>query len=168
MPDLITINDFTGEFATPVDKFTEPNEITPYIEDHQFDLIYEIMGAELGALFIADLDVSGIPQTQRFEDLYNAFVEDDNSCLVKSEGIKEMVKAYLYAKLATNNNINFNMAANVVKQGENSATTSSVMWIAKKYNQAIATAKAIQWYIRQNSADYPEENMQEIEYLSIY
>lgn len=168
MPDLVTISDFTGAFATPVDKFTEPNEVTPFIEAYQFDLIYLIMGAELGDLFIADLDANGVPQTQRFEDLYNAFVEDYNSCLVKSEGIKEMVKIYLYSKLAANNNISFNMAANVVKQGENSVTTSSAMWIAKKYNQAIATAKAIQWYIGQNSSVYPEENMQEIEYLSIY
>jgi hypothetical protein len=168
MPDIITIADFTGEFSVPSDKFTEPNEITPFIEESQFDLIYQVMGAELGALFIADLDSGGVPQTTRFENLYNAFIEDSNSCLVKSEGIKEMVKAYLYSKLAQNNNISFNMAANVVKQGENSVTTNSAMWIAKKYNQAIATAKAIQWYICQNSADYPEENMQPIEYLSIY
>lgn len=167
MPNLVEISDFTGTYAIPIDQFTS-DEFEAVRDAHQFDMIYLLMGGELGDLFIADLDSNGVPQTARFEALYDPFTEDYNGTVIKSLGIKEMVKAYLYMLFSRDNNVSLTITANVKKNGENSSTTSNSLFIVRKYNQAVDTAKAIQWYICQNSDDYPEENRQEIEYLSIY
>ena len=50
-----------------------------------------------------------------------------------------------------------------VELGTNAAFMGNIVQV---YNQGVKNAHAIQWYICDNSATYPEENMQAIEYTS--
>jgi len=167
MPNLVEITDFTGELAIPQDKFTS-SKFSVVRNARQFEMLYDIMGAELATLFIADLDSSGVPQTARFTNLYDAFVEDDNNAVVRSLGIKEMVKRLVYFYYVRENNKIVTLNGNKSNEGENSKINFTIDWFINKYNEAIETAKAIQWYIEENLDTYPEENRQLINYNSIF
>lgn len=167
MSNLVEISDFTGSFTIARDTYTKAifDEVR---DEYQFKLIYQMLGGELGQLFIADLDANGVPQTSRFTDIYNAFNTDGSCGLYVSEGIKKMVIAYVYFYWVSENNTKVGITGNTNNKGENSDIIPTIGWMVKRFNRAIATAKNIQWYIGQNSSDYPEYEGVELEYTSIY
>lgn len=167
MPNIIEITDFTGAYSISTDEFTEV-EFEVIRDDEQFAVIYDMLGAELGQLFIDDLDSSGIPQEARFTSLYEAFKTDYCGAIIKSEGIKAMVKYDLYFKIVRDNNITVAITGNLKSEGENSSPEQSTAWLVRTYNRMIDTAQAIQWFICQNSADYPEYNGQEMEFIPLF
>jgi len=167
MANLVEISDFTDQFKIATDQYTEADFET-FRDDHQFDLIYEMFGAVMGQAFIDDLNSSGVPQDALFLALYNAFVQDSNDCLVKSIGIKLIVRNYLFVKYSRENGKTVGMPGNSESKQENSTLVKSITWLVTKYNDAIESAQAIQWKICQSSADYPDYNGQELEFMSIY
>lgn len=167
MPNIVEISDFTGKFKISTDQHSE-EEFEAFRDDHQYDLIYEMLGATLGQAFIDDLDSGGVPQDPLFTAIYDAFVEDDGSEMRKSVGIKVMVRNYLFVKYARENPALVAMTGNQESKQENSEAVRSVTWLVNKYNDAIATGQTIQWYICENSAGYPDYNGQELEFMSIY
>lgn len=167
MANLVEITDFEGQFQIARDNFTKAI-FDDYRDEKQFNLIYKLLGAELGQLFIDDLDANGVPVTARFTAIYEAFIVDDGSSVRESKGIKEMTIAYIYYYWCRDNNRNVGITGNTKNKGENSDVIETVDWIVRAYNKAIATYKEIQWYIGENSTDYPEYNGVPREYLSIY
>lgn len=167
MSNIVEISDFDGQFKISTDQYTEAN-FEAIRDACQFDLIYEMLGATLGQAFIDDLDAGGVPQNPLFTALYVAFVEDDGSDIVKSIGIKVMVRNYVFVKYARENQVLVAMTGNQESKQENSDSVKSITWLVNKYNDAISTAQAIQWYIGEHSADYPDYNGQEMEFMSIY
>jgi len=167
MPNIVEISDFTGKFKIATDQYTE-TEFEAFRDERQFDMIYEMLGAVLGAAFIADLNSSGVPVSAPYTTIFAPFVANQNGCLIRSEGIKKMVRNDLFVKWARENGKDVNLPGNSSSEQENSTPVLSVTWIVLKYNQAIDTARAIQWYIGKNSADFPYYNGQEMEYMSIY
>lgn len=167
MPNIVEISDFTGKFKIATDQYTEA-DFDAFRDERQFDMIYDLLGAVLGAAFIADLNSSGVPQNAPYTTIFAPFVEDNNGCLMRSEGIKKMVIKDLFVKWARDNGKDVNLPGNSSSQQENSTPVHSVTWLVQKYNQAIDTALAIQWYIGENSAAFPDYNGQEMEYMSIY
>lgn len=169
MPDIISISDFLGSHNFPQDQFSETNDYNPILAERQLELIYKVMGAELGQLFIDDLDANGVPVTARFQDLYNAFVMQD-SCdkIVESKGVKFMILGYVYYFLVKEGNARVTLTGNKQVKGENSEANQNVGFMARRYNDSIATGKAIQWFICENSTVYPEYKGVELNYNSIY
>lgn len=165
MANIVTITDYqVGSVTLQQDDQTE-DRFDAIRDEYQNSYIYQLLGAELGTLFLADLDGSGVPQTARFEDIYNAFAEDDECEEIKeSKGIKFFIKNIIWFHYARVNNISITTAGNIYKLGENSEPALSGKHYANIYNQAIDTGKAVQWYICQNIEDYPEYNGQELEY----
>ena len=165
MANIVTISDFEGSFQIQSDTRTTAR-FNLVRDEYQNEFIYTMMGAELGALFLADLDGSGVPQTAIYLSLYNAFQEDtDFGALVRSRGIKEAVKAYVWFFFARNNNHLITTSGNTVKRSENADVSIDPFYLAQNFNKAIETAHAIQWYINENLSDYPTYNGQELEYM---
>ena len=164
MSDIIQIADLAGtEYSLPELKY---GSYQTYFDKYEKEFLTNLLGAELYGLFIADL-VSGVPQTQRFINIYNAFSIDDNNCVRYSEGMKTAAMQYVYfyavrdlAVKKTNTGVVFNN--NEVSQGP----FYSGFNIVEAYNEAIKNAKEIQWYICDNDDVYPEENVQLFEYIS--
>ena len=164
MSNIIQIADFAGtQYSLPEQKYISYQN---YLDKYEKQFLTNLLGAELYGLFIADL-VSGVPQTQRFIDIYNAFSVDDNYCIRYSEGIKVALLQYVYfyavrdlAVKKTNTGVVFNN--NEVSTGP----FYSGYNIVEAYNEAIKNAKEIQWYICDNNDIYPEENVQLFEYIS--
>jgi len=164
MSNIIQIADFAGtQYSLPEQKYISYQN---YLDKYEKQFLTNLLGAELYGLFIADL-VSGVPQTQRFIDIYNAFSIDDNNCVRYSEGLKVATLQFVYfyavrdlSVKKTNTGVVFNN--NEVSEGP----VYSGYNIVEAYNEAIKNAKEIQWYICDNDEVYPEENVQLFEYIS--
>jgi hypothetical protein len=165
MANIVTISDFEGSFQIQYDTRTTA-KFNLIRDEFQNDFIFDLLGAELGALFLADLDGSGIPQTTRFEALYEPFTEDtDYGQVVRSKGLKDAVKAIVWYYFARQNNHLITTSGNTVKRSENADVSTDPFFLTQNYNKAIESGYAIQWYINENLSDYPEYNGQELEYL---
>ena len=164
MSNIIQIADFAGtQYSLPEQKYISYQN---YLDKYEKEFLVNLLGAELYDLFISDL-VSGVPQTQRFIDIYNAFTVDDNNCIRYSEGMKVATLQYVYfyavrdlSVKKTNTGVVFNN--NEVSTGP----FYSGYNIVEAYNEAIKNAKEIQWYICDNDEVYPEENVQLFKYIS--
>ena len=164
MSNIIQIADFAGtQYSLPEQKYISYQN---YLDKYEKRFLVNLLGADLYDLFIADL-VSGVPQTQRFIDIYDAFAIDDNNSVRYSEGMKVAALQYVYfyavrdlSVKKTNTGVVFNN--NEVSTGP----FYSGYNIVEAYNEAIKNAKEIQWYICDNDEVYPEENVQLFKYIS--
>lgn len=166
MADIVTIADYLVGAAVLQQDDTTEERFDAIRDEYQNDYIYKLLGAELGGLFLADLNGSGVPQTARFTAIYEAFQEDDSCGMQISKGIKFYIKNIVWFYFARVNNFAVTIAGNVSKLGENSDVATPGKTLAHLYNQSIDTGKAIQWYIEQNSSTYPEFNGQELDYVT--
>lgn len=151
--------DFTGYHKISTNNFTQA-ELTSYITKYESVYLKELMGVALYNLFVASIS-SGLP-TGVYLTIYNAFSEDSESCSNKiliSDGMKEMLKGFVFFEYTRNQPIENTTVGNVKNVNENSEVVNG--WkagITEKYNRAIDTYKAIQSYIEENLTDYPTYN----------
>ena len=160
--NIVEISDFIGSAFIQRGKFTTPR-FDDIRDEWTNTFLYELLGAELGKLFIADL-VNGIPQTQIFIDLYDAFVKDDGLEVRESKGIKDMIKQIIWFYYARNNGASVELTGNNIDLGENSDISTDNFSLVKNYNKGIDTAKSIQWFICDNLGVYPVYNGQDLNY----
>lgn len=101
MSVILKIDDFKAGYyriSLGTKQDTELQEILDKVEAKYIPLLF---GVELSALFLADLDVNGVPQTARFIEVYNEFVVQDTTIfypgkVYQSEGIKDLLKGIAY------------------------------------------------------------------------
>ena len=157
MPTITKISDYNARYQLAKDAFSKKT-LQSYIDELEPCLIYKLLGAELGALFIADLDVDGVPQAQRFIDIYNSFVVDYECSQYCSIGLKDYLKGQIYYDFARNNNTYSSLLGNKVAETDNSKTVGNLINdLSQRYNHAIRTGKDIQWYVScYKPEDYPE------------
>lgn len=166
MANIVTFSDYLEGTVTLQQDSTTQARLEAIRDEYQDGYIYQLLGADLGTLFLTDLNGSGVPQTARFTALYNAFVEDDECEGIKrSQGIKFFIKNLIWFHFARINNTRVTAAGNVSHLAENAEPAFNGKYYAHLYNQSIDTGKAIQWYIHQNSEDYPEYNGQYLDYV---
>lgn len=159
---FVTTDDFVGELRLSMNKFEE-DKITSYINSYEKEYLVKLLGCELYDLFIADL-VGGVPQSQRFIDIYNEFCEDVDCHIVRSEGIKKMLTYFIYFEFVKDKQTYNTITGTVQSKVEVSDVVSlSKSNIYQMYNKGVETYEAIQWFICDKSQDYTEENTQPIE-----
>jgi len=164
MPNLVQISDFTGEFQLQIDNATTA-KFNQVRDNHETDYIYKLLGVSLGKLFIANLNVSGVPTDARFLSIYNAFSEDYNNEIIQSKGMKFWMKGVTWFYFARNNPYIIATGGNKVNKDQNSDQLTDGLVLARIYNDSVKTAKAIQHYINQNSSTYPEYNGQYMDFV---
>ena len=140
------------------------------IRDEKYEKKYlvQLLGADLYALFIADLTAPDpqVPQSVRFLNIFNPFSIDQHSCLYYSEGIREMLVQFIYFHYVRENQV-INTAGGTVSNSVELGLNASFMGnIVQVYNQGVKNAHCMQWYIHENELEYPEENKQPFEYTS--
>jgi len=157
MPTITKIADYKARYQIAKDAYSKKT-LQTYIDTLEAKLIYELLGAELGGLFLADLDADGLPQTQRFIDIYNSFAIDDDCQLRCSGGIKEYLLGLIYFDYCRNDNTYNSQIGNKGAVSENSEIAGN-LWndLSQRYNISIETGKEIQWYCEcYKSEDYTE------------
>jgi len=163
MPTIIAFDQLVGRFQV-TQNVKNQTTVEDFIDSIEKSTIIKILGATLGNEFWDDLDVDGVPQEQRFLDIYEAFDLDDNSCIKSSKGISEILLGITYAQY-TRKSDSFNTdIGNQAIQGENSSRADITMKVVNAYNDAVDSIKAIQWYIKENEEDYEGYNGQDFTY----
>jgi len=160
---ILTIDDFeNGRYSIPVNP-TQETDLMDKIVFVENKYLPRLFGVELYDLFIADLvlPVEGEPTAPRFVKVFNAFnYQQEGHCekLVRSEGIKEMLKGFVYY-LYTRDVVSRITTVGIKKtKSENSENITAIKHdITGRFNDSVRTFKAIQFYICDNDEfDYPE------------
>ena len=153
---ILQITDFdNGRFKIPTNSFQEM-DLEDYINKYELKYLPLLFGVELYELFEADL-VAGVPQTPRFEDVFNAFLLQTDCDYCNSEGMKEMMKGFVYFHY-TRDTFTRN-TTNGVKQtfSENSVSLDTVSAdLTTRYNEGVNTFQCIQRKMCDESETYPE------------
>lgn len=177
----ITPSDFTGEFAIAGDQFTD-TVLQSYIDEMEVTLCYDLLGVELADLLIADLS-GGLPQTPIYQAIFDPFAEDvstavytffwwsggysveffDYCCFgrrdknyYESKGLLYYLKVMIWFNFTRDYVGIPAIQGNVRRESTNSENVSyNSVWVAKKHQKGVTTARAIQWYCVENESDYP-------------
>lgn len=155
----ITTNDFgKGKWELATGMY-EQSKIQQYIDLYTKQYIAEMLGVDLYNLFVADL-IAGIPQDQKYLNIYNAFIVDPSGCgVLISNGMIDMIKGFIYFEYLKDQINQVWVSGNVQPIGENSKNVSTLsQQIYTRYNESVNTYRAIQTYICDNSNDYPDYN----------
>ena len=168
---VITDYDFDeGKYVINDNDITR-HDLKEYISDYERKFIYQLLGIELGDLFIADLNQEfKTPTTARFFKIFNPLYFKSThpyNTVVQSKGMIDVLKGLVYTEFVKEQNFknNFNgNSQNLFESGENVPAYKNGVII--KYNQALDSYKAIQEYICDNSTDYPEFDGERKNYTS--
>lgn len=155
----ITYNNFgKGKYELHKGMY-EQDKINAYIDKYEKLYLIQLLGAELYNEFVNDL-VAGVPQTQKFIDIFNSFEVDRNGCeLIISEGMVEMIRGFIYFEYLKDQINQVWVAGNVKPKGENSENISTLnQQIYTRYNGSMNTYRAIQQYICDRLSTYPNWN----------
>lgn len=178
---MLLSTDFTGYFKIVQDNRTA-EILTAYIARCEQKYLVELFGFTLYELFIADLDVNGVPQTERFETVYNQLYyaqtgeqpfypiggadwscfSDNRPARVEptlSKGIREMLKGFIYFEFVNEYSYEVAQTGVVTNANENSTElpgSKHVSLIESRYNDAANSFKVIRNYMIANEATYPE------------
>lgn len=159
----------TSDFNSGKYKIAQPmnSDLSAYIDKYEKQYLRKLLGVELYNLFAAQV-ASYVPAAGIYKDLYDPFQEDHGSSVIESEGMKEMLKGFIYFEYMRD--VQFKNTENgmMINQYENSALTSNELPITTRYNEALKTYDAIQWYIKENSEDYPDHNGQCLSPISCF
>jgi len=145
-----------GTICIAVNSLIEP-ELQSYIDTFEKIYLQDLLGCNLYDLFIDDLD-SNVPQTPRFSTIFNELCFETYCGIeLKSLGIKEMLKRFIYWEWERKNRVKNTITGNRVNENEVSREASFASSdIYQVYNEGIDTYKAIQSYICKNESDYSD------------
>lgn len=147
---FLTVQDFTGKYQLSTGMY-DVTKLQDYIIRYEKRYLIELFGAKLYDEFISDL-VLNIPKSPNFLKVFNPFYENVTlRQLIISEGIKEMLKGFIYFEYSKDLINQMTPYGNVRPISENSEPVSTLYsMIYARYNEAIRSYKAIQTYILTN------------------
>lgn len=154
-----------GFYRIPTTQYTQ-GELVSAINKYEPIYLAYLLGVELSELFIADLDGNGVPQTQRFIDIYEEFIKEIHCKIENSIGIKKMLIGFIYYEVMINRNYVPTEGGNVASLKENANLLSyhNNSRVAEiRFNESKFSADSIQRYICDNIETYPEYEGKKIE-----
>lgn len=168
MANIVELSDFQGTARLQTGINTQ-KKFDPIRDEQERSAIYQLLGAELGELFYTELATNNPPTDPRFKAIYDAFVKDSNNCVVESNGLKYFAMNIVWFFFARDNTVQITLGGNFANESENASQSTDTANLAKNYNKAIKTGRAIQWYICNNEDghEYPEYNGQHLNLVNI-
>lgn len=156
---ILSINDFVGKYQLSTGMYDQA-KLQDYINRYEPRYLKELLGVNLYNDFIADLS-NNYPQSPNFQVIFNPLSEDmgynfyyfngiyEGVNQIDSEGIKEMLKGFVYfeyAKDLVNTMTPFGNVKQVSENSEVANTLFSMMYT--RYNEAIRSYISIRNYIK--------------------
>lgn len=159
---ILTTSDFVGKYELHTGMYVQ-SKLQNYIDIYEPMYLKHLFGIDLYNQFISDLS-GNIPQSPNFLTVFNPLAEDFgssfytqwgvsywNSMLI-SEGIKEMLKGFIYFEYAKDLSNQMTPYGNVKPISENSELVSTLFsMMYTRYNEAINSYRSIQRYLRFNN-----------------
>lgn len=170
---ITQITDYKGKYKLSTGMY-DTAKLQDYINRYEPRYLKELLGVDLYNQFIADLDANNLPQSPNYIKIYEALSEDITALgitqtgapfngilsthylygynsILDSEGIKEMLKGFIYFEYAKDLINEMTPYGNVKPTSENSEVVGGlVTMIYTRYNEAIRTFQSIQEYVLLN------------------
>lgn len=167
-------SDFVGLVEQSTNEFTDP-KIQLYIDRYEVRYLTDLLGSAVYDLFVLDLlptpaVPTSVPQSAIYLSIFNPFADDDgntNGNIHISEGMVDMLKFFIMFEYANDNQYNFAITGATKDSFSNSELAKiNVTNAIDNYNLGIKTYREIQWFICDNSTDYPLYNGERKEFMS--
>lgn len=166
MSSIIQISDFSaGRNRVPANSYQTAG-VQQYLDEVEREYLLKLLGQELYTLFLADLDVNGVPQTARFQAIYNEFYKEFYCEFFDSKGMKDMLVglAFFYVSRDRFNRLTTVGVSRV--EGSNSDNVKKQGFdLYTRYNNAGETFESIRMLICDDSETYPEYNGRKFEFI---
>lgn len=170
---ITQITDYKGKYKLSTGMY-DTAKLQDYINRYEPRYLKELLGVDLYNQFIADLDAENLPQSPNYIKIFNPLSEDVTSLgitqtgapfngilsthylygynsILDSEGIKEMLKGFIYFEYAKDLMNEMTPYGNVRQSAENSENVGGIVtMIYTRYNEAIKSFQSIQEYILLN------------------
>jgi hypothetical protein len=158
---LIQLSDFTGQFTLARSIQNDPL-LQSYIDKYEPIFIKQILGATLGQEYITDK--SQPTQDPIFVVIEDAFIQDDNSIIKKSDGLKAALLGLIFYKFVFETQTKHSQSGVTINQSQvanNNSPENAARFAEQRWNGALETIEAIQWYVTDFAPDdYPSYNGQ--------
>ena len=149
MANILTIDDFDGQFEMPSNSYTDA-QIEMYIEDVQEEQLTDLLGYDLYNEFMTALDATpDVKWTNlRYGDTYQ-----DGEYLRKFKGIKDMLKYFTYFEYMRSLRIEARETGFRLPDGTNSdeAGNLGTVRLKRMYNKGIAIYQDAYFYIKEEN-----------------
>jgi hypothetical protein len=151
---IVNISDFTGKYEIHRGLYDQ-SKLQDYIDIYEKRYLIHLFGATLYNEFISDLDPYFVPESPNFLQVFKSFELDSNIMLPNeiliSEGIKQMLKGFIYFEYLKDTTNQTTPNGLVIPSNENSTTATTLYsMMYTRYNEAVRTYRAIQYYIITN------------------
>lgn len=144
-----------GVYKLPLTDHTV-SELTSFIGTYEKIYLEDLLGCELAALFIANLDGDGIPVDPIYKTLYDSFCNDNACEFQRSLGMVIMIKGFIFWEYGKTLTVSLGSVGATQSDGENTVSAKqSATKLIPNYNRSIGTYSAIQQYICENRDVYP-------------
>jgi hypothetical protein len=160
---ILSVADFTGKYELHTGMYDQ-NKIQAYIDKYEPRYLRQLLGVDLAADFVADLNNQQIPRSPNFLEIYNPFAYDsgynfylwngiyEGTGQLLSDGIKEMLLGFIYFEYAKDLVNQMTPFGNVKPKSENSDIANTLFsMMYTRYNESITSYRAIQHYVRMNN-----------------
>jgi hypothetical protein len=153
----INRSDFKGKFEIHQGMY-DLNNIDAYIEKYELRYLVELLGVDLFNSFFADANAqpNHIPTDPFYKYICEPFKFQNGMQyweILFSYGMKEMLLGFVYFEYMKDYITANTLAGTVTQKSENSNGATTTLY--GKYNDAVKTYQAIQYYILYNSGSYP-------------
>lgn len=150
---ILQASDFANKFEIHTNG-VNLLKLTSYIERYEESYIIDMLGVELGELFLADLE-EPLPYPI-YTFLYEPFNYQNDYEILKSRGVVDMLLGFIYFEYLRDMKVQQTINIPVKVKGQNSDRANTLnMGLFERYNDSIVTYQAIQKYICENTEDYP-------------
>jgi len=160
---ILLNTDFTGKYHIALTKFND-DDLDTYIEKYEKKYLTRLLGVDLYNLFMDELDLNNPPTTPIYKAIFDAFSLDDGCDIVESNGMKEMLKGFIYFHYIFDNQQQQTPIGTTKQSAENSSVLNINGLTVMRFNEGVETYRAIQRYIELNSSDYIAFNGQYLGY----
>ncbi len=168
MGKIVKTTDFVGKYKISQNGFSE-TDLQAFIDKYEKVYIRRLLGLVTGDLFYADIAVTTYlpPADPIYLVLFNPIASVINGCEIISNGVKEMLLGFIYWEYtrfaSTQNTLN----GNVMQENE---TSKAIDWMSTpiydNYNEAVKSYSAIQYFINNDTTNYPDYNGQILGYAN--
>jgi len=159
---ILSITDFENSRTMIAVNPSQEIDLDDYIHRVEKDYLPKLFGKELYDLFVADWlsPIEGQPTATRFGVVYEPFIVQNDSVLIQSEGIKEMLKCFVYYLYLRDSVTRVSTVGIERVKGENSDQVNAINHdITSRYNEGVDIFRTIQHYMKSfQPIDYPEYN----------
>jgi len=160
---ILSIQDFTGKYQVSTGMYDQA-KLQDYINRYEPRYLKQLFGVSLYNDFQSDL-LNNVPQSPNFLILFNPLSEDmgynfyyfngvyEGVNQIDSEGIKEMLKGFIYFEYVKDLSNQITPIGLVKPDNENSTVANTLFsMMYTRYNEAIRSYNSIRDFIRYTTA----------------